>query len=72
MIVSIFIAKTKGYKSTVKTSLLLIFKKFIIAFPSLFLLFIIIGGIVSGFFTATEASELLYYIHFYWHLFIRK
>ena len=58
MIVSIFIAKTKGYKSTVKTSLLLIFKKFIIAFPSLFLLFIIIGGIVSGFFTATEASGI--------------
>ena len=58
MIVSIFIAKIKGYKSTVKTSLLLIFKKFIIAFPSLFLLFIIIGGIVTGFFTATEASGI--------------
>ncbi len=34
------------------------FKKFIDAFPSLLLLVIVIGGIVAGFFTATEASAV--------------
>ena len=29
-----------------------------VAIPSLFLLFIVIGGIVSGIFTATEASAI--------------
>ena len=33
-------------------------KKFIDAFPSLLLLVIVIGGIVAGFFTATEASAV--------------
>ena len=35
-----------------------VLKTFIIAFPSLLLLFIVIGGIVGGFFTATEASAI--------------
>ncbi|MDX2246085.1 MAG: TRAP transporter large permease [Bacteroidia bacterium] len=34
------------------------FKAFLAALPSLFLLFIIIGGIISGVFTATEASAI--------------
>lgn len=34
------------------------FKKFIDAFPSLLMLVIVIGGIVAGFFTATEASAV--------------
>ena len=33
-------------------------KTFVIAFPSLLLLFIVIGGIVAGYFTATEASAI--------------
>jgi TRAP-type C4-dicarboxylate transport system permease large subunit len=34
------------------------FKKFLRAFPSLMMLVIVIGGIVGGFFTATEASAV--------------
>jgi TRAP-type C4-dicarboxylate transport system permease large subunit len=34
------------------------FKKFIDAFPSLLMLVIVIGGIVAGYFTATEASAV--------------
>ena len=34
------------------------FSSFTSALPSLFLLFIVIGGIVAGFFTATEASAI--------------
>jgi TRAP-type C4-dicarboxylate transport system permease large subunit len=34
------------------------FRKFLDAFPSLLLLVIVIGGIVAGFFTATEASAV--------------
>lgn len=34
------------------------FKRFLDAFPSLLLLFIVIGGIVGGIFTATEASAV--------------
>jgi TRAP-type C4-dicarboxylate transport system permease large subunit len=34
------------------------FKKFIDAFPSLLMLIIVIGGIVAGYFTATEASAV--------------
>ena len=34
------------------------FKKFVDAFPSLLMLVIVIGGIVGGFFTATEASAV--------------
>ena len=33
-------------------------RKFIDAFPSLLMLVIVIGGIVAGFFTATEASAV--------------
>lgn len=34
------------------------FKKFLSALPSLFMLIIVIGGIVAGYFTATEASAI--------------
>ncbi|MDA7570725.1 TRAP transporter large permease subunit [Flavobacteriaceae bacterium] len=58
MIVASIWAKKKGYPTSKKSSLNNIFKKFIVAIPSLFLLFIVIGGIVSGIFTATEASAI--------------
>ena len=35
-----------------------VFRTFIKAFPSLMLLFVVIGGIVTGIFTATEASAI--------------
>ena len=56
--VAIFWAKKNGYAVGEKSSLKQVFKTFIDAFPSLLLLFIVIGGIVSGIFTATEASAV--------------
>ena len=58
MIVAAFWAKKKGYKTTQRRSVLKLLKAFVIAFPSLLLLMIVIGGIVAGFFTATEASAV--------------
>lgn len=58
MIVSAIWAKRKGYKTAETSSFGEIFKTFIVAFPSLLLLIIVIGGIVAGFFTATEASAI--------------
>jgi len=58
MIVASFWAKKKKYKLGKKSSLKEVFKTFIAAVPSLFLLVIVIGGIVTGVFTATEASAI--------------
>ena len=58
MAVAAFWAKRKGYKVSKKSNLKEIVSSFIGAVPSLFLLFIVIGGIVAGFFTATEASAI--------------
>lgn len=38
--------------------LVLNLKKFLIALPSLLMLFIVVGGIIAGYFTATEASAI--------------
>lgn len=51
-------AKKKGYKVGKRSSLKEIFKTFIDALPSLFMLVVVIGGIVTGIFTATEASAI--------------
>ena len=58
MIVASLWAKKKGYKLGEKSSLKQVFKTFIDAIPSLFLLVVVIGGIVTGIFTATEASAI--------------
>nr|WP_299167380.1 TRAP transporter large permease subunit [uncultured Allomuricauda sp.] len=61
MIVAMVWAKRKGYVSKNKRgniSISQIGKTFVNAFPSLLLLFIVIGGIVAGVFTATEASAI--------------
>ncbi|MDG1024118.1 MAG: TRAP transporter large permease [Flavobacteriaceae bacterium] len=58
MIVAGIWAKKHHYKTFERSSVKEIFRTFITAFPSLLLLFIVIGGIVSGFFTATEASAI--------------
>ena len=58
MVVAMIWAKRKGYKVGEKSSLKQIFKTFIDAVPSLFLLIVVIGGIVTGIFTATEASAI--------------
>jgi len=58
MIVAGIWAKRKGYPVNERSSLREIFSSFIKAFPSLLLLVIVIGGIVAGIFTATEASAI--------------
>lgn len=58
MTVAAIWAKRKGYKVGKRSSAKEIFKTFIDALPSLLLLVIVIGGIVAGIFTATEASAI--------------
>ena len=58
MIVASVWAKRKGYKVGSRSSLSEVFRTFVVAFPSLLLLIIVIGGIVAGIFTATEASAV--------------
>ncbi|MEN8185767.1 MAG: TRAP transporter large permease [Bacteroidota bacterium] len=58
MIVAMIWAKRKGYNVGERSSIKQVFTTFIDAVPSLFLLVVVIGGIVSGIFTATEASAV--------------
>jgi len=58
MIVAAIWAKKKKYKIGKRSSLKQVFKTFIDALPSLLLLVVVIGGIVVGVFTATEASAI--------------
>lgn len=58
MLVSYFWAKKKGYAVGERSTLKNIVGTFVKAFPSLFMLVVVIGGIVLGIFTATEASAI--------------
>ncbi len=58
MLVAILWAKKKGYGTGQRSTLKQVFKTFVDAVPSLFLLVLVIGGIVAGIFTATEASAI--------------
>ena len=58
MIVASFWAKKKKYKVGKRSSLKEVGKTCIDALPSLFMLVVVIGGIVTGIFTATEASAI--------------
>ncbi len=58
MVVAGFMAYRKKYPVSDRTPLKMIFKQFLDALPSLFLLFVVIGGIIAGVFTATEASAI--------------
>jgi tripartite ATP-independent transporter DctM subunit len=58
MIVAMVWAKKKGYKRGERSNFSQVVKTFIDAVPSLLLLVIVIGGIVGGIFTATEASAI--------------
>ena len=51
-------AKAKGYPVGKKPTLVEVFDKTWRALPSLALIFIVIGGIINGVFTATEASAI--------------
>lgn len=56
MLVAYFIAKKQGYRSSERVTLKQALKTTIEAIPSLLLIIIVIGGIISGVFTATEGS----------------
>lgn len=56
MVVAFFIARKYGYKSTERVSLAQAFKIAVDAIPSLLLIVIVICGIITGAFTATEGS----------------
>ena len=58
MLVASFWARKKGYKVGKRSTFRNIIKTFIDAVPSLFMLIVVIGGIVTGIFTATEASAI--------------
>lgn len=56
MVIAYIFAKKLGYKRAAKTTFIEKTKIFIDAIPSLFLIVIIVGGILGGIFTPTEAS----------------
>lgn len=58
MIVAFLIARKKGYRVNEKVTVKLFFKTFLDAIPSLLMIVVVIGGIVAGIFTATEASAI--------------
>lgn len=51
-------AKLKGYPIGARLPLKLVAQKVAAAIPSLFMIFLVIGGIISGIFTATEAGAI--------------
>ncbi len=58
MLVAGFIAKKRGYQVSAKPSRSEAIRKTLDALPSLGLIVVIIGGIIGGIFTATEASAI--------------
>ena len=58
MIVAGVVAIKRGYRSGETTGVVIFFKSLLNALPSLLLLVIVIGGIIVGIFTATEASAI--------------
>lgn len=58
MVVAGYISFKKKYAVGERIPLKEVFKKFLDALPSLLLLIIVIGGIIAGIFTATEASAI--------------
>jgi len=58
MLVCAGYAKVKGYPTEQRVPVGVMFNKVLAALPSLFLIFIIIGGIIGGIFTPTEAGAI--------------
>ena len=58
MIVCAGYAKVKGYPTGARLPLKLVAQKVAAAIPSLLMIFLVIGGIISGAFTATEAGAI--------------
>ncbi|KII76703.1 TRAP transporter large permease [Vibrio renipiscarius] len=58
MVVAGIIAKRRGYPVAARPTLAAVWDTFIKAAPSLLLIVVIMGGIIGGIFTATEASAI--------------
>lgn len=58
MLVCAGYAKLKGYPVGARLPLKLVAQKVAAALPSLFMIFLVIGGIIGGIFTATEAGAI--------------
>lgn len=58
MLMAGFLAKRRGYPVSERPTMAMFIRCTLDALPSLFLIFIIIGGIIAGIFTATEASAV--------------
>ncbi|WP_416307507.1 TRAP transporter large permease [Neptunicella sp. SCSIO 80796] len=58
MVICMVHAKRKGYPLGARLPLSIVVKKVFAAVPSLFLIFLVIGGIIGGIFTATEAGAI--------------
>ncbi|WP_405329035.1 TRAP transporter large permease [Leeuwenhoekiella sp. LLG6367-2.1] len=58
MLVAAIWIKKKGYPAGERSNMSVVLRTFFDALPSLFLLVVVIGGIVTGVFTATEASGI--------------
>lgn len=58
MLVCYVYALRKGYPLSDRLPMSVVVKKVLAAIPSLFLIFLIIGGIIGGIFTATEAGAI--------------
>lgn len=72
MVVSFFYAKKHNYKVNITFTFSDAVKKFLDAVPSLLLIIIVIGGIIAGYFTATEASAIAVLYAFILSVFVYK
>lgn len=72
MVVAGIYAKKNKYKVTIHFTIGDAIKKFFDAVPSLLLIIIVIGGIVAGYFTATEASAIAVLYAFILSVFIYR
>lgn len=58
MIVAFILAKARGYRASRRATFQESLKATLDAIPSLFLIVVVMGGILKGYFTATEASAI--------------
>lgn len=72
MVPSFVFAKKNKYKVSITFTFGEAVKKFLEAIPSLLLIIIVIGGIVAGYFTATEASAIAVLYSFILSVFIYR
>ncbi|MBC3765679.1 TRAP transporter large permease [Neptunicella marina] len=58
MVICFIHAKRKGYATSARLPVKVVVEKVLAAVPSLFLIVLVIGGIIGGIFTATEAGAI--------------